>query len=35
MEDSTVPDGVVRIAAAHPATAALEGLCGPVSIAKA
>ncbi len=35
IEDATVPDGVVRIAAAHPATAALEGLCGPISIAKA
>jgi NADH-quinone oxidoreductase subunit G len=30
--DPTVPDGVVRIAAAHPSTAGLAGLCGPITV---
>jgi NADH-quinone oxidoreductase subunit G len=33
--DAGVPPGVVRIAAAHPSTCALEGLSGPISIEKA
>ncbi len=33
--DSTVPAGVVRIAAAHPSTCGLEGLSGPVTVERA
>ncbi|MFO1313507.1 MAG: NADH-quinone oxidoreductase subunit NuoG [Burkholderiales bacterium] len=33
--DPRVPPGVVRIAAAHPSTCNLEGLSGPVTLAKA
>jgi NADH-quinone oxidoreductase subunit G len=33
--DATVPDGAIRIAAAHPATATLEGLCGPIEASAA
>jgi NADH-quinone oxidoreductase subunit G len=33
-EDDGVPDGVVRIAAAHASTCALDGLSGPVSVEK-
>jgi len=33
--DPAVPPGVVRIAAAHPATAALEGLSGPIVVERA
>jgi NADH-quinone oxidoreductase subunit G len=35
LTDPGVPAGVVRIAAAHPATCALEGLSGPVRIERA
>ena len=30
--DASVPDGAARISAAHPATATLAGLCGPIEI---
>ncbi len=30
--DAAVPDGAVRISAAHPSTSALEGLSGPIEI---
>ena len=30
-----LPDGAVRIAAAHASTCALEGLCGPIEVAGA
>jgi NADH-quinone oxidoreductase subunit G len=30
--DAAVPDGVVRIAAAHPSTCSLEGLSGPITV---
>jgi NADH-quinone oxidoreductase subunit G len=30
--DAAVPDGVVRVAAAHPSTAELEGASGPISV---
>jgi NADH-quinone oxidoreductase subunit G len=33
--DTTVPPGVICIAAAHPSTCALEGLSGPISIERA
>jgi NADH-quinone oxidoreductase subunit G len=33
--DAAVPPGVVRIAAAHPSTSGLEGLCGPISVERA
>jgi NADH-quinone oxidoreductase subunit G len=33
--DSTVPPGVVRIAAAHPSTCGLEGMSGPVTMERA
>jgi len=33
-EDDGVPDGVVRIAAAHASTCALDGLSGPISVEK-
>ncbi len=33
--DPAVPDGVVRIAAAHRSTAGLAGLCGPVAVERA
>ncbi len=33
--DAAVPDGVVRIAAAHASTCALEGLSGPIEVAEA
>jgi hypothetical protein len=33
--DPAVPDGVVRIAAAHPSTCGLEGLSGAVTLEKA
>jgi NADH-quinone oxidoreductase subunit G len=32
--DPAVPGGVVRIAAAHPSTCGLEGLCGPITVEK-
>jgi NADH-quinone oxidoreductase subunit G len=34
-EDATLAEGVVRVAAGHPATAALGGLFGPLSVARA
>jgi NADH-quinone oxidoreductase subunit G len=33
--DAAVPDGVVRIAAAHASTCALDGLGGPIEVARA
>jgi NADH-quinone oxidoreductase subunit G len=33
--DAAVPEGVVRIAAAHPLTCALEGLSGPITVVNA
>jgi NADH-quinone oxidoreductase subunit G len=33
--DAAVPPGVVRIAAAHPSTSVLEGLCGPIGVERA
>jgi NADH-quinone oxidoreductase subunit G len=32
--DAGVPDGVVRIAAAHPSTATLQGMTGPIELAQ-
>jgi NADH-quinone oxidoreductase subunit G len=33
--DPTVPPGVVRLGGAHPSTASLDGLSGPVSVERA
>jgi NADH-quinone oxidoreductase subunit G len=33
--DAGVPNGAVRIAAAHPSTCGLEGLSGPVTVERA
>jgi len=30
--DASVPAGVIRIAAAHPSTCGLDGLCGPITV---
>jgi NADH-quinone oxidoreductase subunit G len=35
MADAAIPAGVVRIAAAHPSTAGLDGLSGPISVERA
>jgi NADH-quinone oxidoreductase subunit G len=35
LADTTVPAGVVRIAAAHPSTCGLDGLTGPITVERA